>query len=41
MPNFVPSKIKFDSPTKLVPLPPVMTLLLALVDIDALDPAAP
>ena len=37
----VPSKVKADSPTKLVPLPPVMTRLSALLDIEALDPAAP
>ena len=36
-----PSKVKFASPTKFVPLPPVITLLSALLDIDALDPAAP
>ena len=36
-----PSKVKFASPTKLVPLPPVITLLFALVDMDALDPAVP
>ena len=30
IPNFVPSKFKFDSPFKLTPLPPVMTLLSAL-----------
>ena len=40
MPNFVPSKIKFDSPTKLVPLPPVITRLFALLVIVA-DPVAP
>ena len=39
--NLPLSKVKFASPTKLVPLPPVMTLLSALVDIDALDPAVP
>ena len=40
IPRLSPSKIKFDSPTKLVPLPPVITRLLALLDIVA-DPAAP
>ena len=37
----VPSKVKFASPFKLVPLPPVITLLSALFDIVALVPAAP
>ena len=36
-----PSNVRFDSPTKLVPDPPVMIRLSALLDIDALDPAAP
>ena len=36
----VPSKVKFCSPTKLVPLPPVMIRLSALLDIVA-DPVAP
>ena len=33
--------MKFASPTKLVPLPPVIIRLSALLDMDALDPAAP
>ena len=36
----VPSKSKFDSPFKLLPLPPVITLLSALFDIVA-EPDAP
>ena len=36
-----PSYVKFASPTKLVPLPPVITRLSALFDIVALDPDAP
>ena len=36
----LPVKVKFDSPTKLVPLPPVITRLLALFD-NVADPAAP
>ena len=40
IPNAVPSKFKFASPFKLVPLPPVITLLSALFD-NVADPAAP
>ena len=38
-----PSKVKFDSPFKLVPLPPVMTRLSALFDnvADPDEPVAP
>ena len=36
----VPLKVKFDSPTKLVPLPPVITLLFALFD-NVAEPVAP
>ena len=41
--KFVPSKVKFASPFKLVPLPPVMTLLSALLDnvAEPEEPAAP
>ena len=35
-----PSKVKFASPTRFVPLPPVMIRLSALLDIVA-DPVAP
>ena len=38
--NVEPSKVKFASPFKFVPLPPVMTRLSALPDIVA-EPAAP
>ena len=39
--NSPASKVKLASPTKLVPLPPVITLLSALLLIVALVPAAP
>ena len=38
--NDPPSKVKFASPTRFVPLPPVMIRLSALLDIVA-DPVAP